>query len=325
MGGKALLRAALVALLAIAASGCAETQLAVHMTKRLEGATDNSAAAGGRYKIGNPYTVDGVVYQPREDFFYDETGIASWYGPGFHGNRTADGDRYDMNALTGAHPTLQMPCKVQVTNLENGRSIAVVVNDRGPYKRGRIIDLSRRAAQLLGFAGQGTARVRVQALPEESWRMAVAAGRKGPMPVMIARLMKEEAPVEVAALPADAAGPPAPAPQAAPAVAVPAAVATVRPAVTPAVAEIADPAVSVAPVHPTAIYVQAGAFSQYANADRLRARLASVGKAAITPVRVGTHRLWRVRVGPLPSVQDADQTLGRVVGLGYREARLVVD
>ncbi len=319
MRGKTALRVLAVASAAMLAAGCAETQLAVNMTKRLEGAAGTSGSAThGSYKIGDPYMVDGVLYRPHEDFFYDETGIASWYGPGFHGRRTADGDLYDMNALTAAHPTLQMPCKVQVTNLENGRSIAVIVNDRGPYLRGRIIDLSRRAAQLLGFANNGTARVRVRTLPEESWKLAQAAGRKGPMPVMLASLMNERAgPVE----PVPAAAPTKPAPQTVEVAALPAA----APLTRPAVVQVSDPPVPVVPVNATAIYVQAGAFGSYANADRLRAKLAAVGHAAITPVQVGARKLWRVRVGPLGSVEDADKALDRVVGLGYREARLVVD
>ncbi len=313
MRRPALLRIALIASVATLASGCAETQLAVHMTKKLEGAAgDTASATHGLYKVGDPYRVDGVLYRPREDFFYDETGIASWYGPGFHGNRTANGDRFDQNSLTAAHPTLQLPSMVQVTNLENGRQVNVVVNDRGPYHRGRIIDLSRRAAQLLGFANNGTARVRVRALPEESYELAAAAGRRGPAPVMLAKASPAVPVVPVAAetLPAVA---PASQPVAAPAV------------VTAAKLPAAEPVVTVAPVHPSAIYIQAGAFSDQSNADRLRARLASVGRTAVTPVDVGTRRLWRVRVGPLGSVEDADRALGHVVGLGYPEARMVVD
>src|SRR6185436_8353681 len=99
---------------------------------------------------------------PREDQFYDETGIASWYGSDFHGKATANGEQYDMETLTAAHRTLPLPVIVRVTNLENGRSLLVRVNDRGPYARGRIIDLSKRSAQLLGVYERGTARVRVQ-------------------------------------------------------------------------------------------------------------------------------------------------------------------
>ncbi len=113
-------------------------------------------------KTGQPYRVAGKWYVPREDWNYDEIGIASWYGPKFHRRRTANGEIFDMNKVSAAHRTLPLPSYVRVTNLENGRAINVRVNDRGPFAKGRIIDLSRRAAQLLGFQKKGTARVRVQ-------------------------------------------------------------------------------------------------------------------------------------------------------------------
>lgn len=122
---------------------------------------------GGEQKIGRPYQVAGIWYYPQEDENYDETGEASWYGPNFHGRPTANGETFDMNAISAAHPTLPLPSRVRVTNLENGRSLIVRVNDRGPFARSRIIDLSRRAAQLLGFAQNGTARVRVQLVRDD--------------------------------------------------------------------------------------------------------------------------------------------------------------
>lgn len=122
------------------------------------------APSGGVFKVGAPYVVKGVRYVPRVEPGYDEEGVASWYGPGFHGKRTANGDTYDMEALTAAHTTLPMPSRVRVTNLENGASIVLTVNDRGPFAKGRIVDVSRRAARELGFLRQGTARVRVQAI-----------------------------------------------------------------------------------------------------------------------------------------------------------------
>src|ERR1700742_180274 len=115
----------------------------------------------GVYKVGNPYQIDNVWYYPHEQPDYDETGIASWYGPDFYGKYTANGELYDGNALTAAHRTLPMPVNVRVTNLDNGKSLVVRVNDRGPYAKGRIIDVSEQAAKLLGFYNQGTARVRV--------------------------------------------------------------------------------------------------------------------------------------------------------------------
>lgn len=136
----------------------------------------------GYYKVGRPYQIDGVWYYPRENWSYDETGVASWYGEQFHGRYTADGEIFNLNELSAAHRTLPMPVVVRVTNLANGRSIKLRVNDRGPYARGRIIDVSRRAAQLLGFEGQGTTRVRVQIVVPDSMEVASAAGRVGPVP-----------------------------------------------------------------------------------------------------------------------------------------------
>src|SRR5581483_4035994 len=155
-----LAAAGLLALLA----GCAETQFAADSLKG--GRRSVAAAPQGQsyYKVGEPYQVNGVWYYPEVDYGYDREGIASWYGPGFHGRYTANGEIYDENDVTAAHPTLPLPSMVRVTNLENGRSIAVRVNDRGPFVGGRIIDLSRRSAQLLGIEEQGTARVRVQVL-----------------------------------------------------------------------------------------------------------------------------------------------------------------
>ena len=128
----------------------------------------------GVYKIGNPYQIQGEWYKPIEDFNYEEEGIASWYGPGFHGKKTANGEIFDTNSLSAAHRTLQMPCFVRVTNLDNNRSVIVRVNDRGPFVKthNRIIDLSQRAAQLLGFISSGTARVKVQIMGKESKTLA---------------------------------------------------------------------------------------------------------------------------------------------------------
>src|SRR5437762_1997517 len=117
---------------------------------------------GGTYRIGKPYTVGGRIYVPEEDTSYREEGMASWYGDDFHGRLTANGEVFDMASLTAAHPTLPMPCYARVTNLGNGKSLIVRVNDRGPYHGNRLIDVSNRAADLLEFKGYGVARVRVE-------------------------------------------------------------------------------------------------------------------------------------------------------------------
>ena len=161
---------------ALVLSGCAKTQLIVHSAKELAGTNNKPVPkTKGYYKVGKPYRIQNTWYYPSEDFNYTETGIASWYGPKFHGRKTANGETFDMNTLTAAHRTLPMPSLVRVINLSNGRSLQLRVNDRGPFARNRIIDVSRRAAQLLGFQRQGTARVRVEIIADESQRMKLQA------------------------------------------------------------------------------------------------------------------------------------------------------
>ncbi len=127
-----------------------------------------AAAAPGPKKIGKPYKINGVTYYPMESADgYSEVGIASWYGPGFHGKLTANGETYNQKAMTAAHKTLPLPTLVKVENLENGKSVVVRVNDRGPYSKGRIIDLTEVAARRLGMIDKGTAKVRVSVLSED--------------------------------------------------------------------------------------------------------------------------------------------------------------
>ena len=117
---------------------------------------------GGTYRVGKPYTVAGRVYVPEDDPNYRAEGMASWYGDDFHGRLTANGEVFDMTSLTAAHPTLPIPSYARVTNLSNGKSLIVRVNDRGPYHGNRLIDVSNRASELLEFKGKGVARVRVE-------------------------------------------------------------------------------------------------------------------------------------------------------------------
>jgi rare lipoprotein A len=117
---------------------------------------------GGTYRVGKPYTVAGRVYVPEEDPNYRAEGMASWYGDDFHGRLTANGEVFDMTSLTAAHPTLPIPSYARVTNVRNGKSLIVRVNDRGPYHGNRLIDVSNRAAELLEFKANGVARVRVE-------------------------------------------------------------------------------------------------------------------------------------------------------------------
>ena len=160
---RLLFRPLFFLLFSILLAGCAETALVVHTAKEIA-SLSKPPVPKGRYKVGTPYQIKNVWYYPKIDYEYDETGIASWYGPNFHQKMTANGEIFDQNAITAAHRTLPMPSVVRVTNLENGRSLVVRINDRGPFAHGRIIDLSRRSAQLLGFVRKGTAKTRVQIL-----------------------------------------------------------------------------------------------------------------------------------------------------------------
>jgi len=275
----------------------------------------------GTYKVGDPYQINGTWYYPAENWSYDKTGIASWYGEDFHGKYTANGEVFDLNALTAAHRTLPMPSVVQVTNLENGRSIQVRVNDRGPYARGRIIDLSRRAAQLLGFEAQGTAKVRVRILVPESIQVASLAGRNGPEP-MVASLQPKAAPVDkvasetlptppgvAAASPAPAAAPPS------------------RPAPSRAVVAEAPPIsdkVTIVPVQPSQIYIQAGAFASIDRAWHMKVLLNKLGPVTVSDAKAGNVIVYRVRVGPVATVEQADALLDKVSATAP-EARIVVN
>ena len=125
-------------------------------------ASVNVPKGGGGCKLGSPYKVAGRWYVPREDPNYEAYGVASWYGADFHGRRTANGEVFDANALTAAHPTMPLPCYAYVTNLDNGRTVLVRVNDRGPYVNDRIIDMSYAVAKQLGYTSRGRARVRVR-------------------------------------------------------------------------------------------------------------------------------------------------------------------
>ena len=143
-------------------AGGVDPKYGVSSSPRVVAFGDPVPKGGGTYRVGKPYTVAGQVYVPEEDTHYRAEGLASWYGDDFHGRLTANGEVFDMASLTAAHPTLPMPCYARVTNLGNGKSLIVRVNDRGPYHGNRLIDVSNRAAELLEFKGNGVARVRVE-------------------------------------------------------------------------------------------------------------------------------------------------------------------
>jgi rare lipoprotein A len=131
------------------------------------------------YRVGEPYRITGRWYYPKVDYDYEIEGRASWYGKQFHGRLTANGELFDQNELTAAHQTLPLPSVIRVTNLENGRTLVLRVNDRGPFVRNRVLDVSKKAAKLLNFHDQGTTRVRIELLEKESKAAAAELGWKG--------------------------------------------------------------------------------------------------------------------------------------------------
>jgi rare lipoprotein A len=143
-------------------SGKVDPRYGVAASERVIEPGESVPKGGGIYRVGAPYVVGGRTYVPQENPSYNAVGLASWYGDDFHGRYTANGEIFDMNAITAAHPTLPLPCYVRVTNMHNQRSIVVRVNDRGPYVSDRVIDLSIRTAKLLGFYGQGVTKVKVE-------------------------------------------------------------------------------------------------------------------------------------------------------------------
>jgi rare lipoprotein A len=246
--------------------------------------------AGGEYKLGAPYQIQGVWYVPAEEPDYDEVGIASWYGDEFDGKQTANGEIFDKYAASAAHATLPMPSIVEVTNLDNGRSIRVRLNDRGPYKAGRLIDLSRGAAEELGYMDKGTAKVRVRYVGP-----ARLDGTLEPLFVASQAVTGPKAPPRAAVAEAPLAPPPvSPAPD------------TSRPLMSSG-----------------GYAVQAGAFSDRARAEKVAASLASAGEAAIRPVEVAGRQLYRVVVGAWTGEAEAQAGRAQVASLGFADARVV--
>jgi rare lipoprotein A len=263
-------------------AGCAETTLAVDTAKAISSQPDGPRT----YKIGSPYEVRGQWYVPHENYEYDEVGMASWYGPKFHGRTTANGERFDQNALTAAHRTLPMPSVVRVTNLKNGRAVDLRINDRGPFSDNRIIDVSKKAAEVLGFRRDGTARVRVQVLADESLALRNGDGDRGG-----ATRIASVSPTPALVVPA---GP-------------------------------SDPAAAhYASAGPGGgWFIQAGAFSDRDNANQVVQDLATLAPAHLTPVSRYGQSLYRVRIGPLPDNRVAARLLKAVRGSGYPEARMI--
>ena len=324
---------ALIALLGLLLVGCASAPGG--------GPYRPGAAYGtgrGIYTVGSPYESNGTWYYPAVDYNYDRTGIASWYAADADGKYTANGEIYDVNQLTAAHTTLPLPSIVQVVNLQNGRSLQLRVNDRGPFVNGRLIDVSRRSAQLLGFETQGTAAVRVKIMKTESIAAAEEAMRNsGQLLVAQAAGVAPTAP-GVGAAPMPSAGAPPQVAYRGPSPTIPgprSAAANPPTAAAPEPETVARPvtAAQMPPLSPRIyadasgpsgrIYIQAGAFAMRDNAERVQSRIARLGSVLVTPAAINGVALYRVRLGPVESAAQADRLLALVVSSGYPGARIV--
>jgi rare lipoprotein A len=264
----------------------------------------SSSSPPGVYKLGQPYQVKGRWYYPEYDPRYDRVGTASWYGEPFHGRATANGERFNRQSVSAAHPTLPLPSLVRVVNLSNHRELVVRVNDRGPFVDDRLIDLSQEAARQLGFERQGLAPVRVQFV-----RLADAEGEP-PQPTT------KSAPAPMPARPAE------PAPQ-------------LVAAAPPPHRVTSMPAAKLATTIPTALvsttppaqcaghFIQVGAYSEPMRARRVMAELHGLQAIPVTLAVPAEDHLARVRLGPIADPLAVDATLDRVKRFGFSEAFIV--
>ncbi len=249
---------------------------------------------------GPPYQVDGKWYVPAYEPNYDEVGIASWYGPTFHGKDSASGEKFDENAMTAAHPTLPIPSLVRVTSLESGKSVIVRLNDRGPFVDDRIIDMSKKAGAVLGMQAKGTAKVRVQYV--------------GPAPAEANSLLSRPIQVRPEAIETPGAFPAIP----------------TQPASEPTpsfvggqpLALLVTAPVRMAVAQPAQVsaqrsyFLQAGSFADLGNAHALRDKLRDLGQTSITAVQINGAEFYRVMVGPWPSRAEAERAQGQLAQTG---------
>lgn len=317
--------------MAVAALGCAalvacatpQPRLAIHQspTARPYSGPPAPGSTKGLRGTEKPYEIKGIWYYPKADPDYDEKGVGSWYGEQFHNRRTANGEIFDMDLPSAAHKTLPLPSIVEVTNLDNGRKMRVRVNDRGPFVGDRVIDLSKAAAEQLGYGRAGIAHVRVRyigpagkATPFEQRRMIASAAPSFP---------RDEPPPPTRTYagglpPAQAAYGPPPPPKAAdpdfasynsptPAAQAPTAQAYERPPLATA----------------SAYRVQAGSFSSLDNAQRAAARLSDAGQASVEPIQRSQGVLYRVVVNAGPDEAQAFGIRDRVASLGFSDATVL--
>lgn len=338
-------------------SACSEARYAAHVVKQIPMPGETSPSQG-TFKVGNAYEIQGRRYKPFETYNHTETGIASWYGPKFHGKLTANGEIFDQNELTAAHRTIQMPSIIRVTNLENGRTLILRVNDRGPFAHDRILDVSKRAATLLGFKNKGTAKIRLEVIGDASkevasrakqgfstkgYEVAYAQNQKLP-PVPRSTPPREGVQLASSNITTTPLSRPEPVTQVS--------LSAPNTAVTPQGNIISQPVplkkplpvqaealsmptppqsayASNAPTPPALgagnFFVQAGSFSVEQNALNFSTKMASYGPSKVYLTRVDNRPYYRVRLGPYNDRGEASRVIDVLRQGGNNGAVIVVD
>ena len=342
----------------IGLSACSEARYAAHVAKKIPMPQDAPSKSVGTFKVGSSYKIKGKRYYPAETYNFTEVGKASWYGPGFHGKLTANGEIFDKNELTAAHRTLQLPSIIQVTNLNNGRQVILRVNDRGPFAHNRILDVSERAAVLLGFKKKGVAKVRIEVLADASKEVAavaktgkstkgfeIAYNKNKAMPVQQVRRQVIDTPQElrnqkqIALNNSDNLNPNN--------IDTSQSVFNTSPnaALTSVQAQKLDTIVQQA-VRPNALqpnadltaneiskklssgkrmFVQAGSFSQEVNALNYSSKLANLGPSRVYLTQLNNQPFYRVRLGPYQDPRQAQTILNSLNSTGNSNAVIVIE
>jgi len=291
------LKSQIILLISFFLVGCSETTFLVNSAKRIGTWGDEPI-----YKIGTPYKINGKWYYPAVDYDYEEIGIASWYGPGFHGKKTANGEIFDQNKVSAAHRTLPMPSVVRVTNLDNGKVLPKVrINDRGPFAGNRIIDLSKKAAKELGFVNTGIARVKVEILENESREHALVNSDKKITKVESAEI-KEIKKTEIMKN-------------------------FEKEKITSNRVKILkneDSSKKNSILIDKPLAIQVGAFTDHRNAKSLTQKLSDF-QAYIERTFVNNRYLYRVRIGPIDNLNLAENIKNKLFELGYTASHLIVN